>query len=1613
MTTWLRNDEGGVPARIWHSCILYHTRSSSSSPFICTASSLQPLENDTDDLINGKAQGWLPLCPSTCFACASFVSDLKVASAISAGVYGFVEDPKFESTFVLSPLAIAIGGSVSVPSIGSAAFKGTLAAPQADALDDTPIEVSVIVERLRSSGFDSRIALLEGSIVTLASTLCPYNLRLFGLLLAKAEDTNASLQPPTPASVAALLAESTTQAPSVCFVLERSSPVVTVLKRATMTQRIVLITQTAIALFSMHSLGLFHGFFSINNVSISLDGETRLIGAGLFKTSTAINRANKIDRTDDDDVNIRTAPEERRSQQASCEGDAYSLGVFIWEMLTTLNDPSNHLDTSTGRPDLNKLPSDIPLNAQQLITSLWSEYPHNRPTIESVVETMLDACTSVVPDEPLEAMRSKFEEAKSELPSIAISFKSLLSIQLLDKVKPKSSQSIAVPTPTKDIVIGSMTRSQLLKMKLNAISSKQPSTMTVKTTTSSTSTLHASERAIEAGPNLSEPTMFFADSNKANDAVQELTPQLPSFKSQQQSQQKPTTTSDRPKSLQQQLLEKKLASLSTAVKEPVRSYTPNETEEVIVNMTPTLRSTPFARPVSLPNTQSVSQPVSSVIQPSVPVPVTASKFIASAGLEAYSAPPQSSPSMQPRVVLTPVRMKDPPHWDIESTHQMEIPASINELFLPLPPSAAANCACAVVVPFYSEEGFALRRGLEALAQQRSDLRRFRARQNFLEGIPTSSLSLPEIHVFSIADGWRKPDGNYIVSDSMFQEICNVFGDTLNVDELVSLLEPKDNKSLAAGDAEKLDSDDADKPEHDGVLIQFAVPMSQNSFGTKTLGKKMQLHPIPLDVSWSQSMVCRSSYTAGQATDLMQKADKKRAMFSSNEDKNNATTALGGVLKGRTAIAYADTSDKTRVQKDCNNVIDSEDSLSESHEQPIFVSLLIKRQNAKKHHSHRWFFEVFAPLTRIRSGGACKYFFATDCGTLYAPFCIAELMYHLDKNKRCAAATGHQRIMDKFDQGDPTSVDAETFVQTALRNVQGYDFESGLCTFNGMHALAGFLPVVPGPCGMFRAAALTDEIISTVRDIVSSPPELDGLIQGNLKIAEDRILSYLLVLVEPKEASLSQQSGYKVGKSNWETHWVPTTVFFFESEDNLKELVLQRRRWLNGTTAGYIWLITQPTLWRGVAMLKFMSWKVALLALLQLIVFSIVFIMPGIFIVTGSLALSGFLLVLDIVGVKGAFAATGTVQLLYLVISVISYLAHVGLARCGKRNFEPIVWYIRASLGAMIMFVNAFVLVALLCISYFPGQADKIEGLISKENFRDMYVATSFGMLFATTPFYLSYLHSRASFVTMLSTFPFYFFFMPTILADFFAYSASRLDDLSWGTKATPVKAGGSGEKGRIARAAAVRKALAGRQNEASGTALRAEMRNMREAQRRNAAAKESMSQWVNVIAVMQVFLSLSIAVINFALSGAVVHYLLYAGFFTASLGLIVQIMSFIYFTQRALCGYGAGNLLERVFALLSTFGWIIMMYFTATLLFIDVNDQRQTWDLNFLIYCSTGVGVIVLAGVRFFLCPSREDSSEQIYGCCSNNSRQGASKSLLSERNDEDEDDEEEDAWFR
>lgn len=178
--------------------------------------------------------------------------------------------------------------------------------------------------------------------------------------------------------------------------------------------------------------------------------------------------------------------------------------------------------------------------------------------------------------------------------------------------------------------------------------------------------------------------------------------------------------------------------------------------------------------------------------------------------------------------------------------------------------------------------------------------------------------------------------------------------------------------------------------------------------------------------------------------------------------------------------------------------------------------------------------------------------------------------------------GHQRIMNSVDQMDPEESikgGRESWPLWALRSIQGADFDQGLCTFNGLHSRLGFLPVIPGPCGLFRASSVTEDVLDSVNEVCAKPNTLDDseslsmprialapsmllaalppltVLTANLRLAEDRVISYLIILRSPS-----------VGRTV--TSWVPQAEFFFECEETLRELVLQRRRWLNGTFAGY-------------------------------------------------------------------------------------------------------------------------------------------------------------------------------------------------------------------------------------------------------------------------------------------------------------------------------------------------------------------------------------------------------------------------------------------------------------
>ena len=160
-----------------------------------------------------------------------------------------------------------------------------------------------------------------------------------------------------------------------------------------------------------------------------------------------------------------------------------------------------------------------------------------------------------------------------------------------------------------------------------------------------------------------------------------------------------------------------------------------------------------------------------------------------------------------------------------------------------------------------------------------------------------------------------------------------------------------------------------------------------------------------------------------------------------------------------------------------------------------------RDNRRKHNSHEWFFH--------KDAGFCahhrpSYAFATDCSTLYEPNCLKVrskmavvvlllmemlqmLVDYMDLHDDASACTGRQRVKTVRMQGSegglvdwcvrcfvgPCTAKRDSYlipltrVGRYFRSCQRYDFESSFACFMGAFALVGFLPVIPGPCGIYR------------------------------------------------------------------------------------------------------------------------------------------------------------------------------------------------------------------------------------------------------------------------------------------------------------------------------------------------------------------------------------------------------------------------------------------------------------------------------------------------------------------------------------------------------------------
>jgi cellulose synthase/poly-beta-1,6-N-acetylglucosamine synthase-like glycosyltransferase len=158
----------------------------------------------------------------------------------------------------------------------------------------------------------------------------------------------------------------------------------------------------------------------------------------------------------------------------------------------------------------------------------------------------------------------------------------------------------------------------------------------------------------------------------------------------------------------------------------------------------------------------------------------------------------------------------------------------------------------------------------------------------------------------------------------------------------------------------------------------------------------------------------------------------------------------------------------------------------------------------------------------------------------------------------------------------------------------------------------------GPCGVYRYAPIRESAVPFYLDLLHQNPDTAGMLLGSLLLAEDRILSYAAVLKAESKGAC--------------TAYVPEGTFYcrlpplllsvlpltqctrccvlVEAETDPEKLLTQRRRWINGTIAGYIWLIQNAGLIFNSSLPRLQKLLLTFLIVSQLMMYVVVILSPS-------------------------------------------------------------------------------------------------------------------------------------------------------------------------------------------------------------------------------------------------------------------------------------------------------------------------------------------------------------------------------------------------------------------
>lgn len=217
-------------------------------------------------------------------------------------------------------------------------------------------------------------------------------------------------------------------------------------------------------------------------------------------------------------------------------------------------------------------------------------------------------------------------------------------------------------------------------------------------------------------------------------------------------------------------------------------------------------------------------------------------------------------------------------------------------------------------------------------------------------------------------------------------------------------------------------------------------------------------------------------------------------------------------------------------------------------QPVQMLFCLKEKNAKKINSHRWFFTAFG---RVLDPNICV---LLDAGTRPGGSSIYHLWKAFDLEPMCGGACGEIKAM--LGTGGK-------YLLNPLVAAQNFEYKMSNILDKPLESAFGFISVLPGAFSAYRYVALQNDKNGKgplekyfLGETLHGGSDA-GLFESNMYLAEDRILCFELVTKR---------------NCHWILQYVKSATGETDVPDTVTELVLQRRRWLNGSFFAAIYAI---------------------------------------------------------------------------------------------------------------------------------------------------------------------------------------------------------------------------------------------------------------------------------------------------------------------------------------------------------------------------------------------------------------------------------------------------------